>query len=132
MSLFASKRKNPASIPEPYIRGLRGYGEHLAGQPTNYNSGLTADLTIVDFARRDPDAYVEMLLTHIGGADSGAFCLGAAENAVHVLGLQVTGSAWSRIVDGAAEYLRDLGIPYSRLKPYMQARWTESHSPAEW
>ena len=54
MGLFGSKSKTPTYVPELYRRGLRGFGKHLAGVPTNYNDGLTADLTMIDFAQRDP------------------------------------------------------------------------------
>ena len=37
MGLFGSKSKTPTYVPELYRRGLRGFGEHLAGVPTNYN-----------------------------------------------------------------------------------------------
>jgi hypothetical protein len=132
MGLFRSRSKTPAYVPEPYLRGLRGYGERLAGMPTNFNDSLTADLTMIDFAQSDPAAYVEMLARHIGGQDSGAYCLGVAETVASVLRVQVSTPAWDQIVDGAAEYLRHLGIPYAKTKPYMQARWTQAHTPAEW
>jgi hypothetical protein len=124
-------KKNPTYVPEIYLRGLRNFGEHLAGEPTNYNPGLTADLDMINFAQRDPDAYVEMLAAHIG-PDSGAFCLGVCETVASVMRLDVSTPAWDRIVDGAIEYLRGRGIPYSRTKPYLRARWTQNHSPEEW
>lgn len=129
MGLFT--KKNPAYVPEPYVRGLRGYGEHLAGEPTNFNPSLTADLKMIDFAQRNPAAYVEMLAAH-AGADSGAFCLGVAETVTSVLHLHVSTPAWDRIVDGAIEYLRGRSIPYTRTKPYMRARWAEQHAEQEW
>jgi hypothetical protein len=132
MGLFGSKSKTPTYVPELYRRGLRGFGEHLAGVPTNYNDGLTADLTMINFAQSDPAGYVELLAQHIGGSDSGAYCLGAAETVASVLKLEVSTPAWDQIVDGAADYLRSLGIPYSKTKPYMQARWTQTYTPAEW
>lgn len=132
MGLFGSKSKTPTDVPELYRRGLRGFGEHLAGVPTNYNDSLTADLTMINFAQRDPAGYVELLARYTGGPDSGAYCLGVAETVASVLKVQVSTPAWDEIVDGAADYLRGLGIPYSRTKPYMQARWTQTHTPAEW
>lgn len=53
MWLFGSRSKSPTYVPEPHRRGLRDYGEHLAGVPTSYNASLTADLTMIDFAQRD-------------------------------------------------------------------------------
>ena len=129
MGLFT--KKNPTTIPAPYLRGLRGFGEHLAGEPTNYNSDLTADLDIIHFAQRDTAAYVEMLAAHVA-ADSGAFCLGAAETVASVMRLDVSTPAWDRIVDGAIDYLRGRSVPYQRTKAYMQTRWTQNHSPQEW
>jgi hypothetical protein len=129
MGLFT--KKNPTIIPAPYLRGLRGYGEQLAGEPTNYNPDQTADLDMINFAQRDTAGYVEMLAAHIS-SDSGAFCLGVAETVVSVMRLDVSTQAWDRIVDGAIEYLRGRGIPYDRTKPYMRTRWAQNHSPEEW
>lgn len=129
MGLFT--KKNPTIIPVSYLRGLRGYGEQLAGQPTNYNPDQTADLDMINFAQRDTAGYVEMLAAHIS-SDSGAFCLGVAETVVSVMRLDVSTQAWDRIVDGAIEYLRVQGIPYDRTKSYMRTRWAQNHSPEEW
>ncbi|MDG4771259.1 hypothetical protein [Solwaraspora sp. WMMD792] len=89
---------------------------------------------MLDFLQRDPEKYVEMLAATIGpaGPDSGAFCLGAAESVAVISGIEVTGPAWHRIVDGAIDYLRSLRVPVQQVKPYMRARWTEHHSPDEW
>jgi hypothetical protein len=129
MGLFT--KKNPSTIPNSYLRGLRGFGEHLAGEPTNYNPDLTADLKMIDFAQRDTAAYVDMLAVH-ADADSGAFCLGAAETVASVMRLSVSTPAWDRIVDGAIDYLRGRGVPYERAKPYMRDRWLQQHSIQDW
>jgi hypothetical protein len=132
VGLFNRKPKNPAYIPGPHLRALREYGEHLAGQPTNYRS-FDVDLDMLDFMQQDPETYIEMLAAHIGpkGPDSGAYCLGVAES-VSVWKIEVSTPAWDRIVDGATEYLRALRLSYNQARPYMKARWTESHTPDEW
>ncbi len=139
MGLFSRKQKQPAAtIPEPYLRGLRDFGEHLVGRRAAFNTGLVADLDITEFAEREPDAYVDLLATgifngpaHISG-HAGACCLGAAEGVTTVLELDVSSPSWYRIVDTAIEYLRTHGVPYAKVKPYMRARWEQAHSPDEW
>jgi hypothetical protein len=131
MGIFGLKRKNPDFIPEPYIRGLQEYGEHLVGEPGGFNADLIADLDMMDFAQRDPAGFVEMLAARIG-PDSGAYCLGASEVVAMILGLAVSTPAWYRIVDGAIEFLRSLHKPYNAAKPYLRERWDQSHSPDEW
>src|SRR5256885_1297053 len=124
VGLFSSKPKNPTFLRESYVRGLREYGEHLVGRPGQFNAGLITDLDMLDFASTDPRGFVELLAGSIGtGPDAGAYCLGAAEVVTTTHPSGVPTQAWDRIVDGAIEYLRAVGIPYGRTKPFLRARW---------
>jgi hypothetical protein len=109
------------------------YGEHLVGQPTQFNSALIADLDMIDFASTDPTGFVELLARSIDtGPESGAYCLGAAEVVTMTHPSGVPTQAWDRIVDGAIAYLRAVGIPYGRTKPFLRTRWELRHRPDEW
>ncbi len=138
MGLFSRKPKRPTTIPEPYLRGLRDWGEHLAGRRAASDAGLMADIEMMDFAQDDPDAYLESLVVgifhgpaHISGY-AGSCCLGATETAVHMYELDVSSPAWDRIVDPAIDYLRSNRIPYGQLKPYAKQRWEQKHSSSDW
>lgn len=135
--MLGRKSRKPKFIPESYVRGLRDYGEHLMGQRPNFNAGLVSNLEMLDFAQDDPDGFVDMLAafdalpSHVRG-DLGAYCLGAAEAVAVVSELKVNTSAWNKIVDEAINYLRAFRVPYRQVKPYMQVRWEQEHSPSEW
>lgn len=135
MALFNRIPRNPTILPERYERGLREYGLHLTGQPNRWTSALLADPDMMSFANRDPAAFVELLGRHMGNGvweGFGAYCLGAAEVVAMIHHLNASGPTWDRIVDGANQYLRGVGIPYSSLKPYLKARWDQSHPAGEW
>jgi hypothetical protein len=138
MSLFSRKPKRPGAIPEPYLRGLRDFGEHLVGARSAHNSGLLADLKMLDFAQEEPEAFVEMLAASIFGGPAhirgyaGPCCLGAVETIAIVYSIDLSTPAWYQIVDAAVEYLRKCGVPYAKVKPYMRARWEQVYSPNEW
>ncbi len=138
MGLFSRKPKQPATIPEPYLRGLRDFGEHLAGRRAGFNSSLVADLELMDFAHDRPEAFVDMLASGIAQGPShitdyaGPASLGAVETIVHVYSLQVSSPAWYQLMDAAIGYLRANRIPYQKLKPYMRARWEQSHLANQW
>jgi len=133
MGFFGRTSKQLTSIPEPYLRGLRDYGEHLVGARDGYNADLMADLSVMRFAQSDPETYIETLSAaifsgppHLSGY-AGPCCLGAAEIIVNAFGIEPAATpAWHRIVDTAAAYLRSCGVSYGQVKPYMQARWPQA------
>lgn len=142
MGLFGKKsqKSTPTHIPESYLRGLRDYGEFMSGESGSRDyANLLADLTMMDFVRTDLGGFLTMVAAGIRSGPShisgyvGPCCLGAVEVAADTMSIAPADNpAWDYIIDNAIAYLRESGIPYRRIKPYLRVRWDENHTPDEW
>ena len=94
---------------------------------------------MMNLAQQQPTMFIDMVAAAIFSGPphisdyAGPCCLGAAEVTMDMRSTEPPATpAWHKIVDTALAYLRGNGIRYTRLQPYLRARWEQNHSPDEW